>query len=89
VTFALGGHLFNNLKIRLCTGMGIDKAIQPRIFSKFATKSNSGTGLGSFISKAIVQAHGGHIQASNNLNGKKDIFAIPGVYGFDSSETRL
>lgn len=56
------------------TGMGIDKVIQPRIFSKFATKSDSGTGLGLFISKAIVEAHGGHIQASNNLDGKGATF---------------
>ena len=56
------------------TGMGIDSEIQPRIFSKFATKSNSGTGLGLFISKAIVEAHGGHIQASNNLDGKGATF---------------
>jgi two-component system, OmpR family, sensor histidine kinase VicK len=56
------------------TGLGIDKTIQPRIFSKFVTKSNSGTGLGLFISKAIVEAHGGHIQASNNLDGKGATF---------------
>jgi two-component system, OmpR family, sensor histidine kinase VicK len=56
------------------TGMGIDREIQPRIFSKFATKSNSGTGLGLFISKAIVEAHGGHIQASNNLDEKGATF---------------
>lgn len=56
------------------TGMGIDREIQPRIFLKFATKYNSGTGLGLFISKAIVEAHGGHIQASNNLDGKGATF---------------
>jgi two-component system sensor histidine kinase VicK len=65
----------NNAVITITdTGLGIDKAIQPRIFSKFATKSNSGTGLGLFISKAIVEAHGGHIQASNNLDGKGATF---------------
>jgi signal transduction histidine kinase len=56
------------------TGVGIDKEIQPRIFSKFLSKSNKGTGLGLFISKAIVEAHGGHIQASNNLDGKGATF---------------
>ena len=38
----------------------------PRLFSKFATKSQSGTGLGLFISKSIVEAHGGKMWASNN-----------------------
>ncbi len=56
------------------TGMGIDKVIQPRIFSKFVSKSNSGTGLGLFISKAIVEAHGGNLQAFNNLDGKGATF---------------
>jgi signal transduction histidine kinase len=45
------------------TGSGIDPAIMPRLFSKFATKSNKGTGLGLYISKAIVEAHGGKIGA--------------------------
>lgn len=56
------------------TGIGIDRAIQPWIFSKFVSKSKSGTGLGLFISKAIVEAYGGHIQASNNLDGKGATF---------------
>ncbi len=51
------------------TGKGIDKEILPRLFNKFATKSKSGTGLGLFISKAIVEAHGGSIEASNNIDG--------------------
>jgi signal transduction histidine kinase len=38
----------------------------PRLFTKFATKSDSGTGLGLFISKSIVEAHGGRIWAENN-----------------------
>jgi signal transduction histidine kinase len=38
----------------------------PRLFSKFATKSDIGTGLGLFISKSIVEAHGGRIWAENN-----------------------
>jgi two-component system, OmpR family, sensor histidine kinase VicK len=48
------------------TGMGIDSEILPRLFSKFATKSFKGTGLGLFISKSIIEAHGGRIWADNN-----------------------
>lgn len=52
------------------TGLGIDKEILPRIFMKFATKSKSGgTGLGLFISKAIIEAHGGSFEAYNNVDG--------------------
>ena len=40
------------------TGKGIDPEIIPRLFTKFATKSETGTGLGLFISKSIVEAHG-------------------------------
>ena len=47
------------------TGSGIDQEILPRLFTKFATKSCRGTGLGLFISKSI-EAHGGRIWAENN-----------------------
>jgi signal transduction histidine kinase len=53
------------------TGIGIDPDIMPRLFSKFATKSQQGTGLGLFISKNIIEAHGGRIWAENNtLDGR-------------------
>jgi signal transduction histidine kinase len=48
------------------TGSGIDSEILPRLFSKFSAKSFEGTGLGLFISKNIVEAHGGKIWAENN-----------------------
>jgi signal transduction histidine kinase len=48
------------------TGSGIDHEIMPRLFTKFVAKSNTGTGLGLFISKKIIEAHGGRIWASNN-----------------------
>ena len=53
------------------TGSGIDPDIVSRLFSKFTTKSLKGTGLGLFICKNIVEAHGGKIWAENNshLNG--------------------
>jgi signal transduction histidine kinase len=52
------------------SGTGIDPEILPRLFSKFATKSETGTGLGLFICKAIVEAHGGRIWAENNNDDK-------------------
>ena len=48
------------------TGSGIHPEIMPRLFTKFASKSYQGTGLGLFISKSIVEAHGGKIWAQNN-----------------------
>jgi signal transduction histidine kinase len=48
------------------TGTGIDSELMPRLFTKFATKSYQGTGLGLFISKSIVEAHGGKMWAENN-----------------------
>jgi signal transduction histidine kinase len=62
------------------TGEGIDPEILPRLFSKFATKSFEGTGLGLFIAKSIVEAHDGKVWAENNHNGKKGatfIFSLP------------
>ncbi|HZD82714.1 MAG TPA: ATP-binding protein [Nitrososphaeraceae archaeon] len=52
------------------TGIGIDPEILHRLFTKFATKSNTGTGLGLFICKSIIEAHGGKIWAENNKDGK-------------------
>jgi signal transduction histidine kinase len=51
------------------TGQGIDVSMLPRLFTKFASKSYHGTGLGLFISKGIVEAHGGKIWAKNNVDG--------------------
>jgi signal transduction histidine kinase len=54
------------------TGLGIDAQIMSRLFSKFATKSDiGGTGLGLFICKSIIEAHGGTISAGNNEDGKR------------------
>jgi two-component system, OmpR family, sensor histidine kinase VicK len=58
------------------TGKGIDPEIYPRLFTKFATKSITGTGLGLFISKNIIEAHGGKIWAENNSDGKGATFAF-------------
>jgi two-component system, OmpR family, sensor histidine kinase VicK len=58
------------------TGLGIDHALLLRLFTKFATKSDNGTGLGLFISKSIVEAHGGKIWAENNPDGKGATFTF-------------
>ena len=58
------------------TGVGIDSEIFPRLFSKFATKSDKGTGLGLFIAKSIVEAHGGKISAENNAKGEGATFVL-------------
>ena len=59
------------------TGMGINSEILPRLFSKFVTRSQKGTGLGLFISKSIIEAHGGRIWAENNvLDGQGTIFCF-------------
>ena len=65
------------------TGGGIDNEIYPKIFSKFATKSHQGTGLGLFISKSMIEAHGGRIWAENNADrrGATFIFTLPIIEG--------
>jgi signal transduction histidine kinase len=56
------------------TGIGIDPDVLPRLFQKFATKSYQGTGLGLYISKSIVEAHGGKMWAENNTGEKGAVF---------------
>jgi signal transduction histidine kinase len=58
------------------SGSGIDREIFPRLFEKFASKSEKGTGLGLFISKNITEAHGGRIWAKNNPDGLGAMFAF-------------
>jgi len=60
-------------------GSGIDPQILPVLFSKFATKSDKGTGLGLYICKNIIEAHGGKIWAENNTdsNGATFSFTLP------------
>jgi signal transduction histidine kinase len=57
-------------------GTGIDPDIQEKLFSKFVTKSDTGSGLGLYISKGIVEAHGGKIWAENNTDGKGATFSF-------------
>lgn len=65
------------------TGTGIDHDLFPRLFSKFASKSSLGTGLGLFISKSIVEAHCSRIWAENNTDGKGAtfLFSLPLAIG--------
>ena len=57
-------------------GTGISHEIFPRLFSKYVSKSNIGTGLGLYISKSIIEAHGGKIWAQNNEDGKGAAFSF-------------
>ena len=61
------------------SGSGIDLEIFPKLFEKFVTKSDKGTGLGLFISKNIIEAHGGGIWAENNSDGPGAtfVFSLP------------
>jgi signal transduction histidine kinase len=58
------------------TGTGIPSECFPRLFARFGTESVTGTGLGLFISKSIVEAHGGTIWGQNNEDG------IGATFGF-------
>ena len=58
------------------TGTGINSEMLPRLFDKFATRSMSGTGLGLYISKSIVDSHDGKIWAYNNKDGKGATFTF-------------
>lgn len=67
----------NNAIVRIKdTGTGIHPRVESELFSKFVTNSSSGTGLGLFISKSIVEAHGGKISGSNNTDGKGATFSF-------------
>ena len=65
------------------TGRGLDDNIFPKLFSKFSPSSSEGTGLGLFISKSIIESHGGMIWAENNKNtlegqnGATFAFSVP------------
>lgn len=63
------------------SGKGIDSKIQPKLFQKFSTLSDKGIGLGLFISKSIIEAHGGSITGKNNKHalGATFSFTLPAV----------
>lgn len=61
------------------SGMGINQEIIPHLFSKFKTKSEKGLGLGLYISKSIIEAHRGKLEAYNNIgsNGASFVVTLP------------
>jgi len=58
------------------TGSGIQPELMPKLFSKYVTNSPLGTEVGLFISKSIIEAHGGKIWAENNQDGKGATFTL-------------
>jgi two-component system, OmpR family, sensor histidine kinase VicK len=74
------------------TGSGINREIFTRLFSKFASKSYQGTGLGLFICKSIIQAHGGRIWAENNdvredkSGGATITFSLPAANDINTAD---
>jgi K+-sensing histidine kinase KdpD len=68
----LQGLLYDRVAAFIClqdvlgTGAVIDPEIMDRLFANFATKAHNRTGLGRYISKTIIGAHGGKICAENN-----------------------
>ncbi|MDF0682271.1 MAG: ATP-binding protein [Candidatus Nitrosocosmicus sp.] len=58
------------------TGSGISDEILPHLFGKFSTRSFQGTGLGLYISKNIVESHGGSMWAENNKDGRGATFSF-------------
>jgi two-component system, OmpR family, sensor histidine kinase VicK len=62
------------------TGKGIDPTIKNKLFEKFVTKSEKGIGLGLYISRKIIEAHGGRMWGKNNADGKRGAtfyFSLP------------
>jgi signal transduction histidine kinase len=58
------------------TGSGIQPELMSKLFSKYVTNSPLGTGVGLFVSKSIIEAHGGKIWAENNPDGKGATFTF-------------
>jgi signal transduction histidine kinase len=72
-----GIHKGNYVIVRVQdSGRGIDPTIKDKLFQKFSSKSDGGTGLGLYLAKNIVEGHGGRIWATNNPTGKGATFSF-------------
>ncbi|HET6640442.1 MAG TPA: HAMP domain-containing sensor histidine kinase [Nitrososphaeraceae archaeon] len=73
------------------TGRSIDPELMPRLFTKFASKSETGTGLGLYLSKKIIEAHGGKIWAENNKDekGATFTFTLPLVKSLTHQDSKM
>ena len=64
------------------TGRGIARAFLPQVFERFrqadstATRSAGGLGLGLFIARRLVDAHGGSIRAESEGEGRGSTFTV-------------
>ena len=79
VSLEIQDHNDNTVFVRIIdNGPGIPSNIKDKLFTKFITGSKSGTGLGLYICKNIIEKHGGKIWAENNKNkGANFNFTIP------------
>jgi signal transduction histidine kinase len=72
-------YSYRNERIRVSvkdTGTGLSPAVLPKLFSKFVSTDSGGTGLGLFVSKNIIESHGGKIEAQSNPHGKGATFSF-------------
>jgi signal transduction histidine kinase len=80
ITVTTGTRVIDNKSMAVVSisdqGQGIDPQIVSRLFQKFISGSEKGTGLGLYISKSIVEAHGGKIWAENNTLGRGATFVF-------------
>jgi signal transduction histidine kinase len=58
------------------SGTGVDPEVLPKLFTKFTSGSQGGTGLGLFISRSIIETHGGKIWGGNNPDGRGATFSF-------------
>jgi two-component system, OmpR family, sensor histidine kinase VicK len=77
ITVSIKPAVHNFIRVSIKdTGKGIDSEIQPKLFQKFSAMSDKGIGLGLFISKNIIEAHGGSITGKNNNHARGATFSF-------------